>query len=143
MAGPVSSPYSCPSAQPDMEDAHVFGVVAGPAEAPRVAYLKQDAEVTSEMMAGLGDLDPTSVFRFSARCEESRCAQFDGHRCTLAQRIVENLAAVVDALPSCQIRRSCRWYAEAGPEACRRCPQVVTRVPQQDAQLSRVALPAE
>lgn len=119
----------------------MFGVVAGPADAPRVAFLKRGAEVTPQMMAGLGDLDPTSVFRYSARCEEHRCAQFDGQRCTLAQRIVENLAAVVDALPSCQIRRSCRWYAEAGSEACLRCPQVVTRVPQDDAELSRVALP--
>jgi hypothetical protein len=124
-----------------MDEAHVFGVVTGTADAPRVAYLKRSAEVTADVVAGLGDLDPTSVFRYSARCEEHRCGQFDGHRCTLAQRIVEGLEAVVAELPSCQIRRSCRWYAEAGSEACLRCPQVVTRVPSDQNALRSAALP--
>ncbi len=86
---------SCPSAQPDMEEARVFGVIAGTQAEPRVAYLKRKAEVTPEMTAGLGDLDPTQVFRFSARCETGRCAQFENGRCSLAHRIVQNLARQV------------------------------------------------
>ena len=82
-------PLSCPSAQPDMVDAHPFGIVSGTVQEPRVAYLKRDAEVTPEMMAELGDLDPTRILRFSARCESSRCAQFEGGRCGLGERAAE------------------------------------------------------
>ena len=135
-------PMSCPSAQPDMVDAHVFGVVAGSAEEPRVAYLKRSAEITGEMMAGLGDLDPTRVFRFSARCESGRCAQFADGRCGLASRIADQLPAVVDTLPSCQIRATCRWHREIGDSVCLRCPQVMTLVPPEQNLLRQAAVPA-
>ena len=131
----------CPSAQPDMDDARVFAVVAGTPEEPRVAYLKQNAVVTDEMIGQLDGLEPTQVFRYSARCEESRCAQFCEGRCSLGQRIADQLAPVIEDLPSCQIRPSCRWYAEQGGAACRRCPQIVTLVPADQAQLRNVALP--
>lgn len=134
-------PLLCPSAQPDMEDAHVFGIVAGTAEAPRVAYLKQNAAVPDEVLDQLDGLNPTQVFRYSARCEESKCAQYCEGRCSLGQRIADLLPAVTDALPSCQIRHSCRWYAEIGGAACLRCPQVVTMVPAGQGELRRIALP--
>lgn len=140
MAG-RAEPLSCPSAQPDMVDARVFGVVAGTAEEPRVAYLKADAAVTDEMLEGLGDLQPTQVFRYAARCEESRCAQFDKGCCSLGKRIAEMLPEVTDALPSCQIRPTCRWHAEIGRAACLRCPQVMTLVPSGESGLARVAIP--
>ena len=133
---------SCPSAQPDMEEARVFGVIAGTPAEPRVAYLKRKAEVTEEMTASLGGLDPTQVFRFSARCETGRCAQYENGRCSLAQRIVQNLAPVVSDLPSCQIRGTCRWFAEVGGEACLRCPQVVTLVPSDQNALRQAAYKA-
>lgn len=138
MADAVSN-LSCPSAQPDMEEARVFGVIAGTPAEPRVAYLKRKAEVTPEMTAGLGELDPTQVFRFSARCETGRCAQFENGRCSLAQRIVQTLSPVVGDLPSCQIRATCRWFAEEGGEACLRCPQVVTLVPSDQNALRQAA----
>ncbi|HET9640985.1 MAG TPA: hypothetical protein VFP12_17470 [Allosphingosinicella sp.] len=134
-------PLSCPSAQPDMVDARIFGVVAGTAEEPRVAYLKADAVVTDEMLEELGDLKPTQVFRYTARCEESRCAQFDNGCCSLGKRIAEMLPVVTEALPSCQIRPTCRWYAEIGRPACLRCPQVMTMVPSDESDLARVAVP--
>lgn len=132
---------SCPSAQPDMDGARVFGVLTGTPEEPRVAYLKQHAVVDNAMLARLGSIPPTQVFRFAARCEESRCIHFDGARCSLAQRIVEKLEPVVDVLPACLIRPTCRWYSEQGGEACRRCPQVVTMIPKADDKLNEAALP--
>lgn len=138
MNGSTPQGWSCPSAQPDMADAKVFGILDGSPEEPRIAYLRADATVSSEAIAAL-QVNPISVFRFSARCETSRCAQFDGHTCGLGKRIVEGLAAVVDALPPCQIRATCRWYAENGGAACLRCPQVVTLVPRDGSRLSHVA----
>ena len=136
-----AAPLSCPSAQPDMVDARIFGVVAGTADAPRVAYLKAEAAITDEMLGALGELEPTQVFRYAARCEESRCAQFDNGCCSLGKRIAEQLSEVTDALPSCLIRPTCRWYAEVGRPACLRCPQVMTRVPSDESALARVAVP--
>ena len=124
-----------------MVDAHAFGIVSGTPAEPRIAYLKHSADVTPEMMAELGDLDPTRVFRFSARCESSRCAQFADGQCGLGQRIAAQLPPVVAALPSCQIRATCRWYAENGDSICFRCPQVVTVVPPELAALTQAATP--
>ena len=124
-----------------MVDAHAFGIVSGTAAEPRIAYLKHSADVTPEMMAELGDLDPTRVFRFSARCESSRCAQFADGQCGLGQRIAAQLPPVVAALPSCQIRATCRWHAENGDSICFRCPQVVTVVPPELAALTQAATP--
>jgi hypothetical protein len=137
----AARPLSCPSAQPDMEEARVFAVIAGTAEEPRAAYLKAEAVVTADLVDRIGEIEPTRVFRYAARCEESRCAHHDGDRCALGARIAEMLSPVTDSLPSCQIRPSCRWYAEVGGEACRRCPQVVTSVPEAQARLREVARP--
>lgn len=132
---------TCPSAQPDMAEARIFGVVGGTAAEPEVAYLKAGATVTPEMLGQLGDLDPTHVFRFAGRCEEGRCGQYKDGRCSLGQRIAQMLAPVTEALPSCQIRPTCRWYEEVGAAACRRCPQVVTIVPMDQADLRKAARP--
>jgi hypothetical protein len=116
----------CPSAQPDMLGARVFGVITGSAGVPRVAYLSAEAKIDISRLKDLRGAKPTEVFRIAATCEESRCAHFDGARCNLARRIVERLDRVVDALPPCTVRASCRWYLEQGSAACLRCPQVIT-----------------
>jgi hypothetical protein len=131
----------CPSAQPDMEGARVFGVIAGTPEAPRVAYLTKGTTVDPATYTGLEGVGPTHLFRFAARCEEARCVHYGGGRCALADRIAKKLDPVVDSLPPCLIRPECRWYAEQGGDACLRCPQVVTMIPKADDSLNWVALP--
>ena len=133
----------CPSAQPDMQDARVIGVLSGEARSPRVAYLEPGVSLEPAMRAALGPLQPTEVFRFAARCEEHRCGHFDGQRCTLALRLEASLAPVVERLPACSIRPSCRWFLERGPEICRRCPQVVTLNADGPAELRAAATPPE
>lgn len=130
--------HDCPSAQPDMKGARVFGVLSGSEEAPRVAYLKPGARIAQSMLARLGNVAPTQVFRFAATCEEGRCTHFDGARCKLGERVATQLVSVVDTLPPCQIRASCRWFAEQGGAVCLRCPQIVTAVSHDDP-LSRIA----
>ena len=122
------SPFSCPSAQPDMAEARVIGVVSGTAEAPRIAYLKAEAVMPASQVSMDGALSVSEVFRLAARCEEHRCSQFADGRCSLGERIVKGTDAVVDTLPSCTIRATCRWFAEQGEPACLRCPQVVTLI---------------
>jgi hypothetical protein len=117
---------SCPSAQPDMEGARVFGVVTEAEDGPRVGYLSEHATVDGALLEALEGVKPTEVFRFAAKCEERKCSHFDGAHCTLAQRIKAALQPVVDRLPPCAVRSTCRWYAEQGGEICLRCPQVVT-----------------
>jgi len=131
----------CPSAQPDMEGARIIGVLSGEPDAPQVAYLERGVEVDLSVTDQLGELAPSEVFRFAAKCETSRCCHFDGSRCALAGRIVNQLPEVVDLLPRCQIRPTCRWFAEQGGAACRRCPQIVTMIPRGDDALNRAARP--
>jgi hypothetical protein len=109
-----------------MADARVFGVIEGTPEQPRVSYLKKEAIVDLAHLPPLDGLQPGHIFRIAAICEKGLCKHFTGQSCSLAKRIVDQLPPVVDALPPCQIRPSCRWYAEQRAAACHRCPQVVT-----------------
>jgi hypothetical protein len=122
-----------------MAEPQVLGVVSGSAEAPRVAYLNAHVPATPEILAMAGPVEPTRVLRLAARCEETKCTHFDGARCQLAARIVAMLPEVVETLPPCAIRPTCRWYAEEGRPACLRCPQIVTLSLQADERLEQVA----
>lgn len=116
----------CPSAQPRMADAEILGVVGREEGEPRVEYVNGHMPATADVLGLAAPLPPTEVFRLSAHCEERRCTHFDGERCQLAVRIVDMLPEVTAWLPPCNIRRTCRWYAQEGRAACLRCPQVVT-----------------
>jgi hypothetical protein len=131
--------FDCPSAQPDMEGARPFGVISGSAEATRIAFFKKSALEAFDWRERFSGAEATRLFRFGARCEESRCTHFDGGSCSLGKRVAESLPAVVDAMPTCLIRPHCRWHAEQGPQVCLRCPQVVTMIPQADTPLNDVA----
>jgi hypothetical protein len=139
VANDDGSHRDCPSAQPDMAGARIFGITAGSGGEPRVAYLKPGVRVPESILGQLArSTDPTELFRFAASCEERHCSHFDGARCQLGERITRELEPVVDALPPCQIRATCRWFAEQGGAVCLRCPQIVTRVPGNDPS-SRIA----
>lgn len=120
------SQIDCPSAQPDGEGAKIYGVVTGSPEARRIAYLTQPRPVTPELLALTGDVKPTEVYRIAAPCASNGCKHFAGNACTLAQRVVAFMEPVVDGLPFCNIRRTCRWFYQEGKAACVRCPQVIT-----------------
>ena len=121
--------YACPSAPAHHEDALVFGVVAGTEDATEIAYLQEPVPMTAELRAMTNGLHAGEVFRTTSRCLESGCREYANGRCTLGDRIVDTLPALSGALPPCSIRTSCRWFAEQGPRACQRCPQIVTFVP--------------
>ena len=128
----------CPSAQPDMRDPMVIGVVAD-MDAPEVRYLNERLPLDAGLLRRAGDA-PGRVLRLAARCEEKLCSHFDGEKCQLATRVARMLAPVVDRLPACAIRRDCRWFAQEGGAACLRCPQVMTESAMVSETFRKVAL---
>ena len=119
-------PIDCPSAPANADGARIFGVMTGTPEEHRVGYLTEAVPVTEKLLALSGPAKPTELFRIAAPCANGGCKHFKGNNCTLAQRIVENIPAVVNALPACQIRSTCRWFRQEGKAACFRCPLVMT-----------------
>lgn len=136
------SGYDCPSAQPDMAEARILGVLSRTPDGPRVAYLNAVQPVTAELLDLADGVRPTQVMRFAARCEERKCTHFDGRDCLLATRIVERMTEVSTSLPPCTIRRTCRWHVQEGAAACLRCPQIVTYNVTPSPELVDIALPA-
>jgi len=126
-----------------MDGLRLLGVVEPTVEGPRLAYLNEEVPVTEELLAQTAPAQPTEVFRMAAGCEERRCLHFDGERCQLATRIVRFLPTVVDDLPICRIRSTCRWFEQEGREACLRCPQVVTESADVSPEYRRAALPPD
>ncbi|TIS45799.1 MAG: nitrogen fixation protein [Mesorhizobium sp.] len=143
MPGDPALTTRCPSAQPEMSGALVLGVVLPAETGNRVAYLNDTLPVNDEVLASAAPAPPTKVFRFSAICEERKCVHFDGVECNLASRIARQLPAVVDKLPPCTIRRTCRWFAQEGGAACLRCPQIVTSGSAGEPLLASIAMPGD
>lgn len=138
-----SLPVMCPSAQPGMKAPRLIGVVTFDEGVPRVAYLNETVPVTEELLATAAPAEPREIFRMAAHCEELRCTHFNGVDCKLATRIVQIMPAVVDGLPACLIRASCRWYLQEGKPACLRCPQVVTEVFEPSAEYELAVRPRD
>ena len=115
----------CPSAQPSA-DAVVIGVVTGAGQERRIGYLTEPQAATERVLELAAPAVPTEVFRLASPCMGEGCKHFAGGACTLVQRVVASLDPVVSALPPCRIRPVCRWFRQEGPDACVRCPQVIT-----------------
>jgi hypothetical protein len=138
-----SARLMCPSAQPEMDDSLVLGVLEETPSGQRLAWLEEPQPVTQQLLSMTGEVDPRNIFRFAARCEEKKCVHFDGKNCRLATRIVQILPRAVEALPACSIRAECRWYQQEGKSACFRCPQVITHLENPSAQMLQAATPPQ
>lgn len=137
----AARPPFCPSAQPEMTGAVVFGVMSGAAFDPRVEYLDARLPVTPEVLALSGPVQPTEVFRFGAPCAGAGCRHFDGAACRLATKLVQLAPPATSTLPACKLRPDCRWWRQEGKAACMRCPQVVTLSYQPGDAIRRAADP--
>ncbi|MES2297643.1 MAG: nitrogen fixation protein [Pseudomonadota bacterium] len=131
----------CPSAPWNSEGGKVFGVVGGDARAPKVLFLKQMIAPSKELADRLGGVAPEEVFRVAAPCAGSGCGHHDAsaQRCNLVGKIVQDAAPVVDDYSVCPIRATCLWWAQEGPNACLRCPQIATRNRLLGEELTRAA----
>ena len=96
----AAGPPLCPSAQPHLDGARLFGIVGGTPQEPRVGYLTELLDVTDELLALAGPVGPTEVFRFAAPCAMDGCRHFDGCDCRLARKLVQIVPSAGTALPA-------------------------------------------
>lgn len=132
----------CPSARPEMDGSTIIGVVREAGGVARIQHIAEPLAVTDELLALAAPARPTEIFRFAAPCAESACSHFDGTDCRLAAKIVANVAEVVDNLPPCRIRATCRWYVQEGKGACLRCPLIFSETANPSPELAFAADPS-
>ncbi len=133
----------CPSARAE-PGAALIGVL-GPDG--RMGFLKDRLEIDQAFIDQVSaDGRPEQRFRFSAPCVEGRCQQWTGDRCGVIGEVQAQLGAPEDptsALGPCAIRSACRWFDQAGPDACRICPLVITDTRETVEDLASQALTLE
>ena len=119
---------TCPSGR-CREGAILVGIVGADGVLGYVApAMPIDAEFVKRARQGRS---PEARFRFGEPCVEKECAQWTGCRCGVIEQVLQSLEGertvreASGTLPSCVIRTSCRWFAQAGTRACAVCPHVV------------------
>lgn len=119
--------YRCPSAQ-CKEGAELLGVVQRDGT---IGYLGGRTVIDSafvQLATKVGK--PEQRLRFSDRCVEGKCKQWTGTQCGVINNVIAELKPLrqLRTLPKCSIRSECRWYSQAGADACAVCPLVVTEI---------------
>lgn len=73
---------------------------------------------------------PEQRFRFTNKCIENGCNQWNGQGCGVIDQVIQYLDKVTtsDALPKCSIRVQCRWFLQKGADACKICPYILTEI---------------
>ena len=115
----------CPSARMK-EGALLLGIVMTDG---RVAFAADRLVVNNAFVSNaLEGRSPEERFRFADACAQAGCVQWTGKRCGVIDEVIAEVPAeaLQTYLPECSIRPQCRWYSQAGTEACRACPLVVT-----------------
>lgn len=78
--------------------------------------------------------EPEQKFRFTNKCVESGCAQWNGKGCGVIDQVIQYLEHIPQnsSLPRCAIRPSCRWFLQRGADACKICPYIITEITESD-----------
>lgn len=73
---------------------------------------------------------PERRFRFTNKCIEGGCKQWNGQGCNVAEMVMQYLDVIPENVkfPSCPIRNKCRWHIQKGIYACKICPFVMTEI---------------
>ena len=121
----------CPSAQCH-EGAILLGIVLPDG---RVAFTEGRTIVDREFVTiatSDGRRAPERRFRFSSPCAQSACRQWTGAECGVITSALEEGRsqnpdpANAQTLQACAIRGDCRWFLQAGADACAVCDLIVT-----------------
>ena len=101
----------------------------------RVAFAEGRTTVDREFV-GVATSDgrraPERRFRFSSPCAQGGCRQWTGTACGVIDGAMEEARAAGHQpgadreLPACGIRDDCRWFLQAGADACSVCELIVT-----------------
>ncbi|HSK47220.1 MAG TPA: hypothetical protein VLA05_04345 [Coriobacteriia bacterium] len=123
----MSGQHLCPSA-PAAEGAILLGVVGPDGE---LGYVQPLIEIDAEFLDLARERGrPEERFRFSSPCLEAGCGYWTGSACGVLEQVLsardKGQIPPAEDLPHCMIRRSCRWYAQSGSDACLVCPFVIT-----------------
>lgn len=128
MSGSGPGAPTCPSGR-CREGSVLLGVVT---RNGRLGYVSTPLIVDTEfVIRARAGPTPESWFRFAEPCVEDRCDHWSDGACGLIGQLLSTpaggavTAAPVGMLPRCTIRRTCRWYAQRGGQACAICPHVV------------------
>jgi hypothetical protein len=123
----------CPSARfddPAVGEKRIFAINGGTPEAPRVGYLPEPVLLTQAMVDAWKEapIIPGEVYRIAGTCKREGCGHWkaNAERCGLIDRWLVNLDPVVENLPDCPIRSTCRAFRQARGAACVRCVGFVT-----------------
>ena len=131
----------CPSAQPDQPGAQIIGVAEPREGGARIRLLAAPVPPASVAHLIPAGIPVPEILRLAAPCAEQSCRHFQNERCALGARVATRLAPLTDRLVRCAIRPRCRWWAEQGAAACRRCPHIVTEPFQASDLLREIAGP--
>ncbi len=119
--------YSCPSSVCH-EDAMILGKVTNDGV---VEIYDHPVAVTEELIQSLPeDTTPEKQYRFSGKCVESGCHQWNKGKCGVIDKIYKMNEAVLKTFEApdiqCYLTPTCRWFHQIGSEACKVCPYIVT-----------------
>ena len=96
----------------------------------RLGYITPSARVGPAFVESVTQTGtvPERRFRFAGACVEHHCKQWTGARCGVIEKVLRAVptSEASEGLPACSIRSSCRWFAQAGRQACGVCPLVTT-----------------
>jgi hypothetical protein len=130
----------CPSGAAHAPESVVLGIRCG--LDGQLTYLAEAVPAAAVLDQVPADIEPRRILRFASHCVTD-CAHRRGADCTLVERVVAAYPeAAAGGVPRCHLRPDCRWWAQAGADACRRCPAVATRHPAGDELADLVADPA-
>jgi hypothetical protein len=106
-------------------DTELVGIVGGDG---RVAFIAGSLRVDEEFVhIARQGRKPEARFRFAGPCHRTSCAQWDGDRCGLVERLVADPDRPRGtSARTCVVRNRCRWFAQRGGEACAVCAFLVT-----------------
>lgn len=115
----------CPSSTCE-DGAILIGIVR---EDGRVGFVGGRLKVDSNFVNAARDgASPEARFRFGGACIKGACKQWSGSRCGVIDAVLDAASPVQasEEVPQCSIRPECRWFLQAGYDACRVCPEVIT-----------------
>jgi hypothetical protein len=129
----------CPSGDPSHPEAVVLGVRSG--DHDEVVYLADPVPAAAVLGAIPEGIAPTRVLRFASHCVPE-CANRIGEACGLVERFKVALPPDTERAPRCHLRPRCKWWDQAGLDACRRCPAITTLNAREDELMAAASNPA-